>query len=238
MALSFVLLVACGPADSPGQTDNDPPRAAETARATGDILYTCGQTAFDPRGLEGAGDLENSEAVLGDALRRLLKTPDGTMGGEGWRVVHEKRNEVLVAAPSPKGEHPYVTALFRRSKGGWKPAGWGDCLPMAVIGERSPALWELGTQPSDDATQLQLLVEERACSGGRKLTQDNTRADIKYSEEAIAILMSGDPLRAGKNAAYTCIGVPPSPITIELEEPIWGRQLVDAGSYPPTRRDS
>lgn len=236
MALSLILLTACGSAVEGTDADSDVTTSA--VDNFGDLRYTCGGTAFDPARLEGPGDLEHSETALGDALRKILKTPDGTMGGEGWRIVHEKGNKVDVAAPSPNNEHPYVHAVFRRSKGDWKPVNWGDCLPMAVVGERSPALWELETEPSDDATQLQLMVEESACSSGRELTEDNTRADIEYSQDVVVILMSADSLKAGKNVGFTCIGVPPAAITIELEEPVGDRQLVDAGSYPPTQRDS
>jgi hypothetical protein len=174
---------------------------------------------------------------LGDALRELLKTPDGTMGGEGWRIVDGDEDESMVAAPSPEGEHPYVSALFERSNDGWKPVGWGDCSPIAVVGERSSATWRLAGEPGDDATQLQLLVEERACSSGRRLTEENTRAHIEYSDDEIVILVTADPLGGGKNAAYTCIGVPPAEITVDLEEPVGGRALVDGIVYPPARRD-
>ena len=106
-------------------------------------------------------------------------------------------------------------------------------MPMAVVGDRSTATWKLESEPQPDATELTLLVEERACSSGRKLTEENTDADIEYTEEEIHIVMSGDPLRG----AYNCIGNLPAPITVQLEEPIGDRRLVDAGSYPPQRRD-
>lgn len=159
------------------------------------------------------------------------------MGGEGWRIVLEKGNRTVVAAPTDSEEHPYVSALFQRTGDKWQPQGWGDCLPMAVVGDRSPATWTLETKPDDDDTKLHLSVEERACSSGRKLTENNTRADIEYSEDEIVIVMSADSLSTGKNVAYTCIGAPPSLITIPLEEPVGDRALLDAGSYPPKRRD-
>jgi len=196
-------------------------------------LYTCGGASFDPRQLEGPGDLEESDSELGEALRRLLATPDGAMTDSGWRVVHEKEDETLVAAPSPEGEHPYVTATFTRTEGEWKPAGWGDCLPTVALEDRSPALWSLRSDPAPDATEVELMVTERGCSGGRELTEANTRADVQYLPDSVVITMSVDPLPdVGENGGYTCVGVSPVPITVQLEEPLSGRPLIDAGSYP------
>jgi hypothetical protein len=239
--LAVLVLAACGDAVTK-DVDSDASSVSPNTDYIGafpnggDLLYTCGDTPFDPSLLEGPGGLEHADGALADALRRLPKTPDGAMDGEGWRVVHESENEVLIAAPSPSDKHPYVTATFERSGQGWEPLGWGDCLPIAVLGDRSPATWKLGEEATGDTTELLLLVSEQACSSGRELTEENTRVDVQYSEDEIVIVVSADPLSAGKNEAYTCIGAPPSPITVELEEPVQGRRLVDAGPYPPTTR--
>ena len=233
----LLILVACGspdpqgtaPGDAPSKSGDDP----STERPSSEILYTCGYGAFPPKALEGPGDLARSDTPLGEALRRLLATPDGAMGDQGWRIVVDDGNKVVVAAPTGREKHPYVSAYFERSGESWEPRSWGDCLPMAVVGDRSTATWKLESEPQPHDTEVVLLVEERACSSGRKLTEDNTVADITYTEDEIQIVMSGDPLRG----AYTCIGNIPSPVTVELEEPIGDRKLVDAGSYPPQRRD-
>ncbi|MDQ3955965.1 MAG: hypothetical protein M3285_10510 [Actinomycetota bacterium] len=232
VALSLFFLAACGSAERQTKVGGD------ASPGSSSVLYTCGDTAFDPKLLEGPGDLEDSEGALGDALRMLLKTPDGAMDGEGWRIVDQSGDEVLIAAPSPNDRHPYVSAVFERSGDEWKPVGWGDCLPMAVIGDRSPATWKLAAQPGDDTTELQLLVEERACSSGRALTEKNTRADIRYAKDEIVIIVSADSLSTGKNRTYTCIGNSPWPITVQLQEPVQGRRLIDGGSYPPAERNN
>jgi hypothetical protein len=235
VALVFVLLIACDPAEPRTGAESDESSTARTVYDTGDVLYTCGHVPFDPNTLEGPGDLEHSESALGAALRDLLASPEGNIGDGGWRVVARTKRSVQVAAPAPEGDIPYVNAFFRRSDGRWEASGWGDCLPMAVVGERNPALWELEIEPGSGATQLHLLVKERDCTSGRELTEDNTRAEVEYAEDAIVILMSADPLKKGN---YNCIGNVPAPITVELEEPVGDRRLVDAGSYPPTRRDA
>lgn len=171
---------------------------------------------------------------MGEALRELMSGMDGVSAEKGWRIVWEKGDRVLVVAPNPDGEHPYQSALFERAGASWKPQGWGDCSPTVIVGDRSPVLWKLEDQPSAESTELAVVLEERACSGGRALTADNIEIDIDYSEDSIAILVSADPLKDG---FYTC-PLNPSSFTIELDEPVGDhRRLVDSAVYPPARRD-
>lgn len=94
-------------------------------------------------------------------------------------------------------------------------------------------LWELEDQPNEESTELVVVLEERACSGGRALNADNIEVDINYTEDSIAILVSADPLEDGP---HPCI-LKPSSFTIELDEPLGDRRLVDRAVDPPARRD-
>lgn len=225
-----VFLSACGSEGPPSR--NAPGDAAgPAADQPGDIRYSCGGAAFDPRKLEGPGDLEDSDSPLGEALRALLATPDGAMDREGWRILHETEDEVLTAAPSPDGGHPFVSATFKRAGEGWEPAGWGDCLPLADVGKRSIALWELDAPVDENATEVTISVNERACSSGRKLAEEEIQVDIDYREDSIVLLASADPLTGG--GAYTCPGNPSTIITVQLDESVGGRELIDGGRYSP-----
>lgn len=223
----------CASVDSGVQSDGDH-GMSETGPA-GKRLYSCGRGgAFEGASLEGPADLEDDDSALGRALRGLIRTGDGVRVGEGWRIVWEKGRTVHVAAPSLDGEHPFVSALFESSGSEWDPVGWGECTPTAVVGNRSPAIWKLREVPSADSSELQVTLEERACSGGRELTNANTRSDVDYSETAITIIVTADPLGDGM---YTC-PLQPSSFTIQLNEPVGDRQLLDGSVYPPARRDA
>lgn len=231
-AASLFVLLACG--EISPEVGREPRDPTPGALAGGDTLYSCGGRAtFPGESLEGPGDVEDQDSPLGDALRELMSGMDGVTADDGWRVVWEKGDEVLVVAPYPEGEHPYQSALFERSGKAWEPRGWGDCMPTVVIGDRSPVEWKLEEEPSDDATELDVVLEERACSGGRELSGDNIKVDIEYHEDSIAILISADPLG---ESFYTC-PLNPSSFTIELDEPVAGRRLIDRATYPPIRRD-
>lgn len=159
-----------------------------------------------------------------------METQDGASlkRAEGWRVVSEtgQRADVIgrVSANS------FLSAAFERSGETWVPLGWGECQPRVAVGSRSPATWRLVEEPSPSDTELVLMVEETACSGGRKLTQKNTQFDVNYVEDVIAIVASVDPTLGGE-----CIGRPWR-LKVDLDEPIGDRALVDASIYPPKRR--
>jgi hypothetical protein len=229
VALCSVLLAACGSPEEPvGPASQPSPTSSGSA-----ILYTCGGPSFDPAKLEGPGNLEDEESALGEALRALLATPDGAMGGaESWRILSQDEEQVVVGAPSPGDDHAYVSATFRRAGSGWEAAGWGDCSPKADIGKRSIALWELTEPVNEGTTEVQISVHEVACSSGRKLKEEQIQVDVEYREDSISILTSADPL--APQEAYNCIGNPSTSITVRLDEPVGDRKLVDAGAYPPS----
>lgn len=225
--VSLVLLSACGSSDAPEPATQDPAASVEP-----DQLYSCGGTGFDPAKLEGPGDLEDSDSELGEALRTLFEAPEGDFLAEadGWRIVHEKENEAVLAAPTGSNEHPFLSATFKREGSDWEAAGWGECLPTA-FGDRSVALWELEETPDPDATELRISVSEQACASGRTLKPEEIQTEVEYSADSVTILATADPLPKG---AHTCQGNPSTTITVELDEPIGDRKLLDAGSYPPS----
>lgn len=227
---AVLLLGGCGSAT---REPTGAGRASPSPSASPAYLYTCGQTLFDPALLEGPGGVENDDSELGEALRDLMETVDGEFlqGAEHWRVVVDEGDRVEVIGRAA-GRFGYMNAIFERSGGSWKPAGWGDCEPdVFVPGNRSPATWELVKQPSPDDTKLVVDATERACASGRQLTERDVRSDVSYGEDAITIVVSADSLVGGE-----CPDNPPVRLTISLHEPIGDRELLDASVYPPKRR--
>lgn len=159
-----------------------------------------------------------------DSLER--SNPDTV---DGWRVVSEDGGLVHAMARVPG--RGYVSASFERAGDPWTPEGFEDCEPEVVLGRRSPAPWELAEEPAPSDTELVVIAHETACSSGRELTQRNTRSHVDYTEEAISIVVTADPIRGGN-----CVDNPPSRLKVELDEPVGDRELVDAAVYPPERR--
>ena len=194
-------------------------------------MYTCGQTLFDPVSLEGPGNLEEEDSELGEDLRRLFETHSEAAlfkGSRGWRIVSETSE--VTEAMAPAGNY-YVSAVFENTGDGWRASDFGRCEPEVYPDGRSPARWTLKQEPEPSDTELTIRATELACSSGRELTADNTQADVVYKQDEIAIIISADPLKAGD-----CIGNVPSPLTVDLEEPVGDRDLLDASTYPPALR--
>lgn len=53
--------------------------------------------------------------------------------------------------------------------------------------------------------------------------------EVIYGEQNVVVIVRIDYL-----GAATCPGTPPFPYTLELDEPIGERALVDGAEYPPT----
>lgn len=225
--IGAVVLAGCG---SPAPEAGSEPDPSPSPSASAAYAYTCGAYPFDLATLEASGDLENEESEIGRALRDLFETFEGSYlrRAEGWHVVHEDDERVEVVARMP--DALFVHALFERSGDGWTHAGFGDCQPRVVVGDRSPVTWKLAEKPSPTDTELAVEAWDVGCSGGRKLTPQNTEIEVDYTEEAISILIHGTPHMGGD-----CAG-PTWPLTVTLAEEVGGRELLDAAYYPPRKR--
>lgn len=223
-----VLFAGCG-SPTPDEGGAAPTPSPSSSPA---YLYSCGGTPFDPALLEGPGDLENEDSELGQALRDLMETPEGASleRAEEWRVVVEESDRVQVMGRA-SGEFGFMSAAFERSGDSWEPAGWGDCKPNVIVGDRSPATWKLVEEPSPDDAELVIDATEIACASGRRLKEHQVRSDVVYGADAVSIVVSADAILGGE-----CPGNPPIRLTVPLDEPIGDRVLLDAAVFPPAQR--
>ena len=93
--------------------------------------------------------------------------------------------------------------------------------------EGSPATWFLDPDspaPGPDATSFTAMVTERECAGGRAIRDILLEPVITYGSDVVTVSLYVEPLSAG---AHDCQGTAPTPFTIELDEPLGDRQLVD-----------
>ena len=192
--------------------------------------YSCGGDAtFTSRDIEQGP--EPSAEIL-DALRKLRQTMDGAMLPEdGWKVVSEERKTTTLVAPL---RNSFASATFEKDDEGWGPVGWDECVPRLVQEDKSVLRWAFtdGSYPPDaDATDLNVLVTEVECSGGRDI-EGLIEPRVTYGETAIEVVLVAPGLRTGKNEAYTCLGTSPTEFTLELEEPVGEREVVDVSIYP------
>lgn len=217
-------LIVLASATACGDRQAAPPRGQI---ASSELEYGCGAGAtFTPRDIEEGPD--PSEDVL-DALRELRQTMDGAMLPEsGWTVVSESDAATTLLAPQ-QGRFGFASVTFERQDEGWKPAGWGDCTPRLALLGKSVLRWaftEDAHPPESDATELSLLVTEVECSSGRKL-DGLIEPNVTYGEDRVEVVLTA-PGGIGGN----CIGTAPTEFTLQLDEPVSEREVVDLSVYP------
>lgn len=218
LALPLVL-VACGDPSRGGSTAGEPPSS--------ELEYGCGAGGtFTPRDIEEGPD--PSQQIM-DALHELRQTMDGAMLPEdGWTVVSEQGSTTTLLAPQ-EGPHGFASVSFDKEGGGWEPAGWGDCTPRLGLLGKSVLRWAFTDDshpPELTATELSVLVTEVECSSGRSL-EGLIEPDVTYGEDRIEVVLTA-PGGIGGN----CIGTAPTEYTLELDQQVGQRKVVDLSVYP------
>ena len=220
--VAVTVLYACADPNSTGSPRSEPPSS--------ELEYSCGGGAtFTQQDIE-EGSVPSNDIV--DALHKLRQTMDGAMLPEnGWKVVSENRRITTLVAPL---RNAFASATFEKDGKGWQPAGWGDCTPRLVVENKSVLRWRFveGSHPPDpDATELEVLVTEVNCSGGRDI-EGLIEQQVSYGEKQIAVVLTAPGLKTGKNDDYTCLGTNPTEYTLRLDEPVGEREVVDVSVYP------
>lgn len=92
-----------------------------------------------------------------------------------------------------------------------------------------------GWAPADDApvdptaTEIAVAVYERACASGEPATDRITEPDITYGDDQVVVTIRVIP----RTGDQTCPSNPPTSFTLELDEPLGARTLLDGGQDPP-----
>lgn len=200
------------------------------------LMYTCGGVPFDPEAVfSQTTPAETKEGDVYDALRHHIA--EGTGFGEypdgPWYELGEvgERTEFLARyddAP-PEGAIGVVMQL-EQAAGGWEWAGAGGCRPMAHQAPFGPATWALdGADPAPPDTTFTAHVTEVACASGQSSEGRVQEPVVTYLEDVIIVTFFVEPLEGVQD----CPGNPPTPVEVQLEEPVGDRQLLDGGVWPP-----
>ena len=197
-----------------------------------DEPYACVEH-FLAKVLERPTGAEDGNHPANRKLRRLLRQNNPYIFGpkEGWiRVfLSERRAEFVNEKPSGRAWN-YVG--LRKKDDGWRLAYTGDyCQPLAWGRRKSGAILDLrdGHRPTAEDTRLRLLVYEVECHGTRVPPEEDIHPEVIYGKENVVVIVRIDWVEGGA----TCPGTPPFRYTVELDEPLGNRALVDAGQYPP-----
>ena len=240
-ALAFaVVLGGCGDGNPEVEvTDRSDPEPGGDAERT-DAVYDCFGVTTTIAGLEEAplvSDLADHPGAAAFAAN--------TDSLERWRAVRveDERLEAVRELDPPETldgalrDHERLAvalvgaaALPDSDEDRWEMVSAGACVLQADLGELGPASVTLdGPARLDDAdSQLELLVVEQACASGEDAA-GRVRVDVTTTDDEIRLVVGVEPRGGDQN----CPSNPPTPVTVDLDEPIAGRRVVDAGRYPP-----
>jgi len=93
-----------------------------------------------------------------------------------------------------------------------------------------PADLALASEPSADATELDVLVMERACASGRPADGRMSLDDVEVTPSEVRLQVSV----RGLDGDQDCQGNPWTPLTVQLDTEVGDRVIVDANESPAT----
>jgi len=234
LAVSLAAVGSTTGASSPGIDEPQPRRSVFSAAPA----LTCGAPGpwFRPRALRNRRGYERRHNPAARALRAFLReaADEVYQPRRGWFLLTRGRRSVQFAA----GRLPELNHMeFERRKRRWEWVGSGGCAPRHYRRPYEASLWERDRSRAaltPQSTRVPVKVDESACTSGRGASGRILRPLVHYGRTAITVTYFIRPLSGEE--AYTCQGVPGTPATLPLSEPLGNRRLRDGGTYPPSRR--
>lgn len=224
-----------GPTAAPTDAPADAPPGVGDL---GETRYTCtGPPGFLPSVLDQPANAELEDHPSAAALRAAIAEVglDIDMLPESgyWLVSRDDRAAQYLARDPRGADGGFVFASIENHGAGWENGGWGGCRPEIVLDGLNLATWTLDPDapaPDAAATTFAALVTERTCTGGQAMGARLQPPSITYGDRAVLVVFAARPLLGG---AFECPGNPSTRVVVQLREPLGGRQLLDAGFFPP-----
>ena len=230
LLLTAALLVACADSVSSPTTSQPPDGGAEP------FLVSCTDQPFDAAGLEEGGGLPPDAHPAAGGLATIIAEGGGDgmdrLPRTGWRLVAASPTYAQFVAPTGDG---WAVVAFAAADTGWVPDTWGECVPVPFVEGRNLVEWQFDPdrpRPGPDATTATVLATERACASGKPMGDRLQPPAVTYTDAAVVVLLTALPQAGGQD----CPGNPSTPVTIELDEPLGNRRLLDGSVYPPVDR--
>jgi len=170
---------------------------------------------------------ERRSGAAAVALRRVVKdlAEDGGLPQRGWYVLARRKDRLLFA--EGRGTSVASVTLVRRH-GRWSFEMSGGCEPRAVR-DGLPAVPFRSASAPDHGNVVRLLVDDVGCSSGRDARGRVLAPRVWLAREAVTLTVH---VRRAEGF-QTCQGAPPTPVDVELPEPLGGRSVLDGGALVP-----
>lgn len=205
---------------------------AVRAPAEGERLVECGGLRFLASLFDAEG--EDVPADLAEDLRAAATfwtTEFPNLGELTWRLVERNDDSAAFLARDAHGDG-WIYLGLQHDGQGWTPSGVGGCEPGAALEDTGVAHWVLDpvfASPGPEATELHILITERACASGQPAFGRMSPPVVIYTPDELILTAGVRPV----GGAATCPSNPVTPATVILPEPLGDRVLLDGGRHPP-----
>jgi hypothetical protein len=222
-----------------------PPSPAASGDGGAALRYVCldDHASFTIAELANAPEAGARDDAAHAALLALIDEQaaleEGEIGADGWHRVVDSPTEVVFLAETPESEAPFsVVHVVPGDAGviavdGWAVDSYGACTPRPVVPDAvSVADWwvDPDAEPiGPDSDVISALVHERACASGQDAEGRIPPPDIVYGQTEVTITI----VVQKRDGDQDCQGNPLTPFTIELDEPLGARELLNGGQLPP-----
>lgn len=209
------------------------------------LAYECNGRPIDAARYDA--DMRADE-LTGDAAAALASVVDDLGAGATpkdlgeWVVTAESPTSITVLRPydavdDSGADHDVrifeqLSALPATGEKGWMLTSSASCALAIDPTPLTPAEVNLDPSalPEQDATQLALLVTERACNSGKDATGRVELITLEETEDAVIVHIA---VRTSDDGMATCQSNPPTPFTVELESPLGDREIHDGALIIP-----
>ena len=226
LAAALAMTSACGPV--PG--------------SSGSRDFLCGSVPVTEAMLEQPTRIADLDAESRSAIEdatfddgRPLQLDDS----EDWQVIVDESDEIVLIRPVDAGELPIgdfgdglqtdheLLMLTTDLWPGWAVAAQTSCALTVDLGELVAPFVALdsASPPSPDSQSLSLLVLDSNCGGATDMPERIEVVSVIETDDEVRVLLGVRPLPGG---TYTCEGFPPTPFSLELEQPLGDRSIIDA----------
>jgi hypothetical protein len=206
-----------------------------TTAADGDPVVGCpsGPT-FPLSALDDVPPIAAAADGVEAAMRTFLDNEEGAFWPqEGWRVLHETPERVLVVHVGDRSNAADAGLSFMTIEADgddWRWAGssgGADCPLQFQLDEGLGIVeWELDPdhpEPGPDVTVVHVLATERDCASGQPMDDRLNDPVVLADESQVSITFSVAPLTGEAD----CPDNPATAVEVDLGEPLGDRRLVD-----------
>ena len=229
-ATVVALLAACSSEPAP----TDPPRAVLPA----DLSFTCGDFIFPAGAMSGPTGAERADDPAANAMRNFLSRRDPALEDvprKDYRILIAS-DELVVFATEAIGTSGLIAIPVERNDAGWRARMTPPCEPRLSLPGLNAATWSLAMDqplPPPDATGFVAFVSETGCAGGEPVEGRILPPIIVREPTRVIVVFAVRPPPQTGGGLGPCVEALPTPVRVELGQPLGKRELFDGSFFPP-----